>query len=127
MTIRNSTQTCASVPKHRQQPNCIATDYTLTISNTHHNRLVGQFCEAEGGGEITPGIFLRRGVQQIQLRTEGRENRELEAVAPQSGVPLNLQMSETRILIRLLWMCFPRSWEFGSALLTLRNFVGGEV
>jgi hypothetical protein len=32
------------------------------------------------------------------------------------GVPLNLQMSETRILIRLLRMNFPRNWEFGSAL-----------
>jgi len=28
-----------------------------------------------------PGILLR-GVQQIQLRTEHRENRDLEAVAP---------------------------------------------
>jgi hypothetical protein len=42
----------------------------------------------------------RGGGQQIQLRAEGRENGDLGAVAPYSGVPLNLQMSETRILIR---------------------------
>jgi hypothetical protein len=29
-----------------------------------------------------PGIFFREGVQQIQLRTEDRENRDLGAVAP---------------------------------------------
>jgi hypothetical protein len=31
-----------------------------------------------------------------------------------------LQMSETRILIRLLRMYFPRNWEFGSALSNLK-------
>jgi hypothetical protein len=64
------------------------------------------------------------GVQQIQLRTGGRENEDLGAVAPSSGVPLNLQMSQTGILIRLLRIYFPRNWEFGSALSKLRNFVG---
>jgi hypothetical protein len=54
----------------------------------------------------------------------GRENGNLGAVTAQSGVPLNLQMSETRILIRLLWMYFPRNWEFGSASSKLRNFGG---
>jgi hypothetical protein len=34
-------------------------------------------------------------------------------------------MSETRIRIRLLWMYFPRNWEFGSALSKLQNFGGG--
>jgi hypothetical protein len=48
-----------------------------------------------------PGIFFG-GVQQIQLRTDGREKGDLGAVAPYSGVPLSFQMSETRILIRLL-------------------------
>jgi hypothetical protein len=61
-----------------------------------------------------PGIFFG-GVQQIQLRTEGRENGDLGAVAPYSGVPLNLKMSETRILIRLLRIYFPRISEFGLA------------
>jgi hypothetical protein len=56
---------------------------------------------------------------------EGRENGDLGAVAPSQGVPLNLQMSETRILFRLLQMYFPRNREFGSALSKLRNF-GGE-
>jgi hypothetical protein len=43
--------------------------------------------------EVTPGIFS--GPQQIQLRTEARENGDLGAVAPLSGVKVNLQMSET--------------------------------
>jgi hypothetical protein len=73
-----------------------------------------------------PGIFFSaEGVQQIQLRTEGRENVDLGAAAPKSEVPLNLQMSETHILIRFLWMYFPRTWEFGSALSKLRDFKGG--
>jgi hypothetical protein len=33
-------------------------------------------------------------------------------------------MSEPRILIRLLRMCFPRNWEFGSFLSKRRNFGG---
>jgi hypothetical protein len=33
-----------------------------------------------------------------------------------------LLMSETRIVIRLLRMYFPRNWKFGSALSKLRNF-----
>jgi hypothetical protein len=32
----------------------------------------------------------------------------------QREVPLKLQMSETRIFIRLLRIYFPRKWEFGS-------------
>jgi hypothetical protein len=44
----------------------------------------------------------------------------------QSGVPLNLQMNETHILIRLLRMYIPRNWEFGSAVSKLRNFGKGE-
>jgi hypothetical protein len=34
-----------------------------------------------GGGGVTPGIFFE-GVQQIQLRIEGRENGDLGVVAP---------------------------------------------
>ena len=34
------------------------------------------------------------------------------------------KMSETRILVRLLRMYFPRNWEFGSDLSKLRNFGG---
>jgi hypothetical protein len=53
---------------------------------------------------------------------------DLGALASLSGVLLNLQMSETCILIGLLRMYFPQNWEFGSALSKLRNFgCGGEV
>jgi hypothetical protein len=72
-----------------------------------------------------PRNFFRGGVQQIQLRIEGRENGDLGAVAPYSGVPLHLQMNEIHILIRLLRMYIPRNWEFGSALAKLRNFGRG--
>jgi hypothetical protein len=73
-----------------------------------------------------PRIFFQGvGVQQIQLRIEGRENGYLGAVAPQSRVPLNLQMSETHILIRLLRMYFPRNREFGPTLSKVQNFRGG--
>jgi hypothetical protein len=44
---------------------------------------------------VTRNFFRGGGVQQIQLKTERRVNGDLGAVAPQSGVPLNLQMSET--------------------------------
>jgi hypothetical protein len=65
-----------------------------------------------GGGRGYANNFFGRGggIQQIQLGTEGRENGDLWVVAPQSGVPLNLQMSEAQIPIRLLWMYFPWNW-----------------
>jgi hypothetical protein len=54
-----------------------------------------------------PRNFFRGGVsQQIQSRTEGRENRDRGAVPPESGGPPNLQMGETRILIRFLRSIF---------------------
>jgi hypothetical protein len=37
----------------------------------------------------------------MYLRTEGRKNGDPGAVAPLDKVPLNLQMGETRSLIRL--------------------------
>jgi hypothetical protein len=46
----------------------------------------------------------------------GQRERGLGPVALLSGIPLYLQMSETRILIRLLRIYFSRNWEFGSAL-----------
>jgi hypothetical protein len=120
---------------------------TLFRGGTNHQILAGlQFCQPPlrslvqttrpvaypgicsrgggGGGGLRQEFF--RGAQQIQLRTEGRENGDLGAIAPWSGVPFNLQMSETRILIRLLRMCFLRNWEFCSALSKLRNFGGNE-
>jgi hypothetical protein len=75
---------------------------------------------------VVPRIFFSGGgVQQIQLRTEGRENGDLGAVVPYSGVQLNLKISETRILIRVLRMYFPRNREFGSTLSKLWNFGEG--
>jgi hypothetical protein len=68
--------------------------------------------------------ILFRGVQQIQLRTDGIENRNLGAVAPQSGVPLNFQMRENHILIRLLQVYFSWNWESGSALSKRKKFQG---
>jgi hypothetical protein len=65
---------------------------------------------------VPRNFFRELGFQQIQLRTEGRENVDLGALTPWSGVLLNLQMSEPRILIRLLRMYFPWNWEFCSPL-----------
>jgi hypothetical protein len=50
-----------------------------------------------------PEIFFG-GFQQILL-TEGRENRDLGSVAPQSRVPPNLQMGETCIIIIRFLRC----------------------
>jgi hypothetical protein len=58
-----------------------------------------------------PGIyarnFFREGVQQIQLRTEGRENGDLRAVAPSQGFHSIWKMSEICIQIGLLQIYFP--------------------
>jgi hypothetical protein len=82
-----------------------------------------------------PGFFRGWGLHQEffrgdstnSVRIEGRENGDLGAAAPYSGVPLNLQMNETHILIMLLRMYIPWNWEFGSALAKPRNFGGGGV
>jgi hypothetical protein len=36
-------------------------------------------------------------------------------------------MSETRILVSLLWMYFPRNWELGSACKNIGNSGGGGL
>jgi hypothetical protein len=51
--------------------------------------------------------------------TEGRENRDLGAVAPQSGVPPNLQVGETCILIRFLRCIF---YGTGNSARLCKNF-----
>jgi hypothetical protein len=56
---------------------------------------------------------------------DGRENGDLGVVAPWSGVPLNLQAGSTSSKFRDVWMYFPWTWEFGSALSKLRNCGGG--
>jgi hypothetical protein len=53
--------------------------------------------------------FFRRGVQQIQLRAESRVIGDHGGGGPLVRSSTNLQMSETRILIRLLRMYFPRN------------------
>jgi hypothetical protein len=80
-------------------------------------------------GSDLPRIFFREdgGVSTNSIEDRGQREREFGGLAPYSGVPLNLQMSETRILIRVLWMYFSRNREFASALSKLWNFgVGGE-
>jgi hypothetical protein len=68
-----------------------------------------------------PGILFRGGSTN-SVEDRGQSEWGSGRGSPQSGVPLNLQMSETPILIRLLWMYFPQNWEFGSALSKLWNF-----
>jgi hypothetical protein len=47
--------------------------YTRTQWRTH------KFFSGGGGGSVSPGIFFGGVVQQIQLRTGGRENGDLGA------------------------------------------------
>jgi hypothetical protein len=61
------------------------------------------------------------------LRTEDRKNQDLGAVVPKSEVPLNLQMSKTRIRIRLFRIYFPRNWEFSSALSKLLSLLVASI
>jgi len=42
--------------------------------------------QVDGNSGVTRNVFLGRGVQQIQLRTEDRENGDLGVVATYSGV-----------------------------------------
>jgi hypothetical protein len=82
----------------------------------------------EASSGVTRNFLRGRGGGKSSTNSvEAREYGDLGAVAPYSGVPLNLQMSETLILIRLLRIYFPLNREFGSALSKLRNFgVGVE-
>jgi hypothetical protein len=66
------------------------------------------------------------GVPRIFFFGESSTN-SIEDRGQRERVPFSLQMSEIRILIRLLRMCFPRNREFGSALSKLRNFLGGGL
>jgi hypothetical protein len=72
-----------------------------------------------------PRIFFGGRGSTKSVEDRGQREWGLWAVAPYSGFPLYLQMSETHILIRLLRMYFPWNWEFGSAFSKLRNFGGG--
>jgi hypothetical protein len=64
-----------------------------------------------------PGFFFRGEGGSTNSVEDGRQKeRGSEGGSPLLGVTLNLQMSETRILIRLLQMYLPQNREFGSAL-----------
>jgi hypothetical protein len=76
---------------------------------------------------VTLGIFFRGAGSTNLVEERGSRERGSGGGSPKSGVPLNSQVSDTCILIRLLWMHFPRNWEFGSTLSKLRNFRGGGV
>jgi hypothetical protein len=65
----------------------------------------------EGG--FTPGIISEWGCSTNSVENRGQIDRESGDGSPQSGVPLNLQMNETCILIRLLRMYIAHNWEFG--------------
>jgi hypothetical protein len=65
------------------------------------------------------------GASTISDEDIGQREQGSGGCSPLSVFPLNLQIRETHVLVRLLWMCYPRNWEFGSALSKLWNFGGG--
>jgi hypothetical protein len=67
------------------------------------------------------GILLSGGGGCSTNSGEDSGQRKRVSGGSNPGVPLNLQMNETRILITLLRMYIARNWEFGSALSKLRN------
>jgi hypothetical protein len=80
---------------------------------------------ARGGGGVTR--ILSGGCSTNSVDDREQRERGSGAGSPQSGVPLNLQMNATHILIILLRIYIPRNYEFGSALAKLRNFGGGVL
>jgi hypothetical protein len=78
-----------------------------------------------------PRNFFRGGVQQIQLRTEGRENGDLGGGSPlvrgTAQFAIRFDFVKLSECLGLLRMYSPRKWEFGSALSKLRNFGTGGL
>jgi hypothetical protein len=72
-----------------------------------------------------PRNFFRKGSAN-SFEDRGQRERRSGGGSPLFRVPLNLQTSELRIVIRLLRMYFPRNWKFGSALPKFRSF-GGDL
>jgi hypothetical protein len=66
-------------------------------------------------------IFLQSGSLDL-LEPSGPVQASNGITLPYSGDPLNLQMSETHILVRLLQMYFPRNWKFGLTLSFIHSF-----
>jgi hypothetical protein len=81
----------------------------------------GIFFGGKGGGGSYARKFFEGGSTNS---VEACGQREWGSGGSSPLVPLNFQMSETRILSRLLGMYIPRNWEFGSALSKLWNFEG---
>jgi len=72
-----------------RNPNTLDTPCCTTLPKPLANSTHGQIpccCTAARGSNVH-GNFVRRGggIQQIQLRTEDRENGDLGAVVPKSG------------------------------------------
>jgi hypothetical protein len=64
-----------------------------------------EFFFREGG--LSRDFFRGRGVSTNSVEDRGHKDRDSGGISP--------LVSETRNLIRLLRMYFPRNWEFGSA------------
>jgi hypothetical protein len=78
-----------------------------------------------------PGFFFFGGGGSSTNSVEDRGQRERGSEGGSTLVRVsakfsNFQISETRILIRLLRLYFPRNWKFDSALSKFRNFEGGR-
>jgi hypothetical protein len=67
-------------------------------------------------GSLHQEFFPGDGGSSYSVKGRGQRERGSGGSSPLVEVPLNLQMNETLILIRLLWMYIPRNWEFGSVL-----------
>jgi hypothetical protein len=105
------------------QPDCCAVRYELFYRNVYDTK----FVKTNSGNQWRTLEFRWEGegdVQQIQLRTAGWINGDLRVVASWSGVPLNLQMSETCILVWLLQMYFPHNWNSAQLCQNFGNFGG---
>jgi hypothetical protein len=84
----------------------------FVITNHNHTHLHLRTQDFAGGGSTN------------SVEDEGQRNGDL-CCSPYTGIPLNLQVNEARILIGLLRMHIPRNWEFGSGFSILRNFGEG--
>jgi hypothetical protein len=73
-----------------------------------------------GEGGVSPGFFFG-GVQQIQLRTEGRENGDLGAVPPSQGLHSICRWVKPVFLLG----CYGFIFHGSRNLAQLRNFGGG--
>jgi hypothetical protein len=99
--------------------NCSVNEWTLSVCDLYYDKLVKL---VHSKSVAYPGILFNKFSWGQNAERKGVWGRY-----PLVRGPLSLQMSETRILSRLLRMYFPRNWEFGSVLSKLRNFGGCGV